>query len=48
MQHKQKTGMYYGTMMGKAEGKGLLGSPRYGCVDNIKMYLGEIEWGGSN
>jgi hypothetical protein len=30
----------------KPEGKRPLGSPRRGWVDNIKMYLGDMEWGG--
>jgi hypothetical protein len=30
----------------KQEGKRLLGGPKHRWVDNIKMDLGEIEWGG--
>jgi hypothetical protein len=30
----------------KLEGKRPLGRPRWRCVDNIKMDLGEIGWGG--
>jgi hypothetical protein len=36
----------YWLLMGKPEGKRLLGSPRCRWVDNIKMDLGEIEWRG--
>jgi hypothetical protein len=32
-------------LMGKPEGKRLLGRPRHGGVDNIKMDLGEIGFG---
>jgi hypothetical protein len=32
--------------VGKAEGKRQLGKPRDRLVDNIKMYLGDIGWGG--
>jgi hypothetical protein len=32
--------------MGKPEGKRPLGRPRSRWVDNIKMDLTEIEWGG--
>jgi hypothetical protein len=32
--------------VGKPEGKRPLGRPRHGCVDNIKMDLKEIGWGG--
>jgi hypothetical protein len=31
--------------VGKSEGKRPLGRPRSRWVDNIKMDLGEIEWG---
>jgi hypothetical protein len=30
-------------LLEKSEGKRLLGGPRRGCVDNIKMDLGEID-----
>jgi hypothetical protein len=30
----------------KPEGKRLLGKPRHRWVDNIKLHLGEIGWGG--
>jgi hypothetical protein len=36
----------YRLLVGKSEGKTLLGRPRGRWVDNIKMNLGEIEWGG--
>jgi hypothetical protein len=32
--------------VGKPEGKRLLGRPRRSWVDNIKMGLREIDWGG--
>jgi hypothetical protein len=32
-------------LVGKPEGKRPLGRPRYRWLDNIKMYLREIEWG---
>jgi hypothetical protein len=32
--------------VGKPEGKTPLRRPRHRCVDNIKMDLGEIGWGG--
>jgi hypothetical protein len=32
--------------VGKPEGKRPLGTPRYRWVDNIKMDLEDIEWGG--
>jgi hypothetical protein len=31
-------------LVGKPEGKGLLGRPRCRWLDNIKMVLGEIGW----
>jgi hypothetical protein len=34
--------------VGKPEGKRPLGRPRRRWVDNIKMDLGEIGWGGVN
>jgi hypothetical protein len=36
----------YRLMVGKPEGKRPLGRPRRRCVDNIKMDLREIGWGG--
>jgi hypothetical protein len=35
-------------MVGKPEGKRLLGRPRYRSMDNIKMDLREIGWGGTD
>jgi hypothetical protein len=31
-------------LVGKPEGKRLLGRPRHRWVDNIRMYLGEVGW----
>jgi hypothetical protein len=36
-------GMHVGYLVGKLEGKRLLGRPRLRCVDNINMDLIEIE-----
>jgi hypothetical protein len=36
----------YRILVGKPEGKTLLGKPRRRWVDNIKMDLREVEWGG--
>jgi hypothetical protein len=36
----------YRILVGKPEGKGPLGRPRHRWVDNIKMDLREIGWGG--
>jgi hypothetical protein len=36
----------YRLLVGKPEGKSLLGRPRRRWVANIKKDLGEIEWGG--
>jgi hypothetical protein len=36
----------YRLLMGKPEGKRPLGRPRRRWVDNIKIYLLEIGWGG--
>jgi hypothetical protein len=36
----------YRTLVGKPERKRPLGRPRRTWVDNIKMYLREIRWGG--
>jgi hypothetical protein len=41
-------GSAYRILVGKPEGKMLLGKPRHRCVDNIKMDLREIGWGGMN
>jgi hypothetical protein len=32
-------------LVGKPKGKRPLGRPRHRCVDNIRMYLGEVGWG---
>jgi hypothetical protein len=36
----------YRLLVGKPEGKRLLGRPRRRWVDNIRMDLGEVGWGG--
>jgi hypothetical protein len=36
----------YRLLMGKAEGKRKLGRSRWRWVDNIKMALGDVGWGG--
>jgi hypothetical protein len=36
----------YGILVGKPEGKRPLGRPRHRWVNNIKMNLKEIGWGG--
>jgi hypothetical protein len=36
----------YRLLVGKPEGKRPLGRPRHRWVDNIKLYLLEIGWGG--
>jgi hypothetical protein len=36
----------YGLLVGKPEGKRPLGRPRRRWVDNIRMDLGEVGWGG--
>jgi hypothetical protein len=36
----------YRILVGKPEGKRQLRRPRHRCVDNIKMDLREIGWGG--
>jgi hypothetical protein len=36
----------YRLLVGKPEGKRPLGRPRRRWVDNIRMGLGEVEWGG--
>jgi hypothetical protein len=36
----------YRIFVGKPEGKRPLGRPRHRWVDNIKMYLRDIGWGG--
>jgi hypothetical protein len=38
----------YRILVGRPEGKRLLGRPRRRCEDNIKMELGEIEIDGTN
>jgi hypothetical protein len=35
----------YRLLVGKPEGKRLLGTPRRRWVDNIRMDLGEVGWG---
>jgi hypothetical protein len=35
----------YRLLLGKTEGKRLLGRPIRRWVDNIRMDLGEVEWG---
>jgi hypothetical protein len=32
-------------LVGKPEGKRPLGRPRLGCMDNIRMVVGEMGWG---
>jgi hypothetical protein len=36
----------YRLLVGKPEGKRPLGRPRHRWVDNIRMDLGEVGWGG--
>jgi hypothetical protein len=36
----------YGILVGKPEGKRPLGRPRCRWVDNIKVHLRQIRWGG--
>jgi hypothetical protein len=36
----------YRLLLGKPEGKRPLEKPRYRWIDNIKMDLVEVEWGG--
>jgi hypothetical protein len=36
----------YRLLVGKPEGRRLLGRPIHRCVDNIRMDLGEVGWGG--
>jgi hypothetical protein len=38
-------GNAYGLLVGKPEGKRLLGRLRRRCVDNIRMDLVEVGWG---
>jgi hypothetical protein len=38
----------YKILVGKSEGKGPLGRPRRRRVDNIKVDLREIGWGGTD
>jgi hypothetical protein len=38
----------YRLLMGKSKGRRPLGRPRRRWVDNIKMDLGEIGWGGAD
>jgi hypothetical protein len=49
--HVARTGetrITYRLLVGKPEGKRPLGRPRPRSVDNIKMNLSEIDWGGVN
>jgi hypothetical protein len=46
MQHAQGEENAYGILVEKPEGERRLGRHRHRWEDNIKMYLGEIEWGG--
>jgi hypothetical protein len=39
-------GTHIGLLVGKPEGEKLLGRPRRRWVDNVKIYLREIEWVG--
>jgi hypothetical protein len=41
-----KNKIAYRMLVGKPEGRRSLGRPRRKCVDNIKMDLREIAWGG--
>jgi hypothetical protein len=43
---KKKKKNAYIILLGKPEGKRTLGRPRRGWVDNFKMGLREIGWGG--
>jgi hypothetical protein len=42
MEQKRNT---YRLLVGKPEGKSLLGRPKHRWVDNIRMGLGEVGWG---
>jgi hypothetical protein len=44
-QMREKRNMYK-LLVGKPEGKRSLGKPRHRWVDNIRIDLGEIGWGG--
>ena len=44
MAHIGKRRKAYRVLVGKSEGKRLLGRPRYVWVCNVKMDLKEIEW----
>jgi hypothetical protein len=35
-------------LVGKPEGRKQIGTPKHRWLDDIKMDLGEIEWGGVN
>jgi hypothetical protein len=41
-------GHAYRILVGKPEGKRLVGKPRYRWMDNIKIDLTEREWGGTD
>jgi hypothetical protein len=42
----ERRGTRIGYLMGKPEGKRPLGRPRRKWVDNIRMDLGKVRWGG--
>jgi hypothetical protein len=44
--HMGRRGRSMRLLVGKPEGRRLLGRPVYRWVDNIRMDLGEIGWGG--
>jgi hypothetical protein len=44
MQHERGKRNAYRILVGKQEGKRLLGRPRRGWVDNIKIDLKKIGW----
>jgi hypothetical protein len=43
---RRKSRNEYKILVGKPERKRPIGRPRYSCVNNIKMDLREIGWGG--
>jgi hypothetical protein len=46
MQYEWEKRKTYRLLVGKPEGKRPLGRPRRGWVNNIKLDLGEVGWGG--